>query len=39
MKANELRIGNYVFEPKNENTEPFKIWSIYHEQNNNKINL
>lgn len=38
MKANELRTGNYIFEPKNENTNPFKVWSVYQDPNNEKIN-
>jgi hypothetical protein len=38
MKVNELRIGNYITEPNNEDKEPFKIWGIYYEERNNKVN-
>jgi hypothetical protein len=38
MKANELRIGNFVFEPLNENKKAFKVFEIYHEEDYDKIN-
>jgi hypothetical protein len=38
MKATELRIGNYINEPLNENKDPFVVWQIYHEEGNNKVN-
>lgn len=38
MKANELRIGNIVFEPLNENNNAFKVFEIYHEKDYDKIN-
>lgn len=38
MKANELRVGNFVFEPLNENKKAFKVFEIYHEEDYDKIN-
>lgn len=38
MKANELRVGNIVFEPLNENKRAFKVFEIYHEEDYDKIN-
>lgn len=41
MEIEYLRIGNYIYEPvngQNDDTKPFKVWGIYHEQGNNKIN-
>lgn len=38
LQSKELRIGNYIYEPNNENTNPFKVWSIYNEDGNDKLN-
>lgn len=38
MKANELRVGNIVFEPLNENKRAFKVFEVYHEEDYDKIN-
>ncbi len=41
INTKDLRIGNYVTEKKhgfNNDTNPFQIFSIYHEDNNSKIN-
>jgi len=38
MKASELRIGNYVVEPKSGDKNPFQIFSTYSEIKNDKIN-
>jgi len=38
MKANELRIGNIVFEPLNEDKKAFKVFELYHEKDYDKIN-
>jgi len=38
MKANELRVGNFVYEPLNENKKAFKVFEIYHEEDYDKIN-
>jgi len=38
MKANELRIGNWIIEPGQDDDKPFQIFSIYHEDKNNKVN-
>lgn len=38
MKANELRIGNWITEPLSDDKNPFQIWGIYHEKGNDKIN-
>lgn len=38
MEAKNFRIGNYIFEPENENKTPFKIWGIYQEPKNEKVN-
>ncbi len=34
----ELRIGNWIFEPEQDDNKPFQIFSIYHEVKNDKVN-
>lgn len=38
MNASELRIGNIVFEPLNENKRAFEVYELYHEKGYDKIN-
>lgn len=38
MNIQELRIGNWITEPLNEDKNPFQIWGVYSETKNNKIN-
>jgi hypothetical protein len=38
MKTAELRIGNWIIEPNNEDKNPFQIFSIYDEPKNEKLN-
>ena len=38
MDVKELRIGNWITEPNNEDKKPFQVWGLYHEEGNNKIN-
>lgn len=38
MEIQELRIGNWITEPDNEDKNPFQVWGIYHELGNHKIN-
>lgn len=38
IQPNELRIGNYIYEPNSEDKDPFKVWAIYSESGNEKIN-
>lgn len=38
IKANELRIGNWIFEAEQDDNKPFQIFSIYHEVKNDKVN-
>lgn len=38
MKAKELRIGNYIYEPESSEPVPFKVWGAYQEKGNDKVN-
>jgi len=38
MKALELRIGNWIIEPESDDKSPFKVWGVYCEKGNDKIN-
>ncbi len=38
LEVQDLRIGNWIIEPGQDEGKPFQIFSIYHEDKNNKVN-
>ena len=39
MNISELNVGNIIFEPLNEDKKAFKVFEVYHEECNDKINF